>query len=145
MFKFRLLPLCTSCLRRINPYSVCPKKTLSSRSDTTEELNRPIKYTSSPASKYRAKTTRTGVQEERLWYEPYVIVGSISVFLFYFCVFREENDIDKELHTSLYSRIDGLEEHQLRLSLKYNEDVGKESGQIIQRLEEIEQEKQKKI
>lgn len=102
----------------------------------------PIKYSVSPASKYKAKFSRTGVTEPRLWYEPYVLLTSISVFLIYFTVLREENDIDQELSTSLYSRIAGLEEHQLKLSLQYNQQNGLDTEAIINRLKEIEKEKQ---
>ncbi|KAJ8931252.1 hypothetical protein NQ314_015856 [Rhamnusium bicolor] len=90
---------------------------------------------------YKAKTTRTGVIEPRLWYEPYILIASISVFLLYFTVIREENDIDEELQISLYSRIAGLEEHQLRASLEYNRHHGLETEGIIKRLKEIEKEK----
>ncbi|KAF7286854.1 hypothetical protein GWI33_003908 [Rhynchophorus ferrugineus] len=53
-----------------------------------------------------------------------------------------ENDIDKELSRSLYSRIDGLEEQQLKISLKFNEERGLDTTDIRSRLKEIETEKQ---
>ena len=105
----------------------------------------PIKYSSSAASNYKAKQTRTGIADERLWYEPYVIFGSLTLFLVYFCILREENDIDKELNQDLYTKIGGLEESQLRLSLKYNQDNGKDTSAILNRLAEIEQEKEKAL
>ncbi|KAG5899348.1 hypothetical protein JTB14_036837 [Gonioctena quinquepunctata] len=102
----------------------------------------PIKFSTSRARTYKASTTRTGQQyEQRLWYEPYVIMASISAFLIYFCILREENDIDAELSTSLYSRIHGLEEVQLKQSLLYNERHGLDTKDIIKRLQEIEEEK----
>ncbi|XP_056631234.1 uncharacterized protein LOC130441533 [Diorhabda sublineata] len=104
----------------------------------------PIKYSTSPASKYSAKSTRTGVHSEpRLWYEPYVIITSITVFMIYFTILREENDIDEELGRSLYSRIEGLEEFQLKQSLAYNESHGEDTKEIKQRLAELEAEKTK--
>jgi hypothetical protein len=33
--------------------------------------------------------------------------------MLYFCVFREENDIDEELGKSLYDRVPGLKKSQL--------------------------------
>lgn len=100
----------------------------------------PIKYTTSPAQYWRAKYSRQGKMDDDniLWYEPYVIMGSLSVFLIYFLILREENDLDEELSKSLYSRIDGLEETQLRLSLKYNIEHGLETQPIVDRLKEIE-------
>ncbi|CAH1100047.1 unnamed protein product [Psylliodes chrysocephalus] len=108
--------------------------------DDPEDIG-PIKFSASPASKYKARSTRTGYYEPRLWYEPYVIMTSISVFLVYFMFLREENDIDEDLGRNLYSRIEGLEELQLRQSLEYNLAHGKESAAIVKRLKEIEEEK----
>lgn len=104
----------------------------------------PIKFSQSPAKSYKASVSRTGVSEPRLWYEQYVILGSLAVFLIYFCVLRQENDIDKELGRSLYSRIEGLEEAQLRMSLRYNLDNGLDTTAIVQRLQEIEEAKNRK-
>lgn len=73
-----------------------------------------------------------------------MIITSISIFLIYFCILREENDVDEELKMSLYSRIPGLEEHQLYAVLKYNEERGLDTKDIINRLQEIEAEKNKK-
>lgn len=99
-----------------------------------------VKYSTSPASKYKASETIHGKANERLWYEIPVIFASLAIFLIYFSI-REENDIDAELDRSLYSRIDGLEELQLKLSLKYNQEQGKDTKDIEQRLKEIELEK----
>ncbi|XP_066246192.1 ubiquinol-cytochrome c reductase complex assembly factor 4 isoform X2 [Euwallacea similis] len=132
-----LLPICSSCLRRLTyPNS----RLLSSHKEASEGYSDvPIKFSTSPASKYKASTSRMGVENTRLWYEPYVILSCLTVFLVYFCILREENDIDKELDKSLYSRIEGLEETQLRLSLKYNLDNGLDTADIVHRLQEIEE------
>lgn len=109
--------------------------------DEVEYDDGPIKFSTSRAVTYKAKDTITGLREERLWYEPYVLMFSIGVFLVYFCILREENDVDKELDKSLYSRIEGLEEYQLKLSLQYNLDNGLATADITKRLAEIEREK----
>ncbi|XP_018578334.1 uncharacterized protein LOC108916538 [Anoplophora glabripennis] len=101
----------------------------------------PVKYSASPASKYKAKYSITGNTEPRLWYEPHVLLTSMTIFLIYFTLLREENDIDQELNTSLYSRIAGLEEHQLTLSLQYNQQNGLDTDAILNRLKEIKREK----
>ncbi|EFA07828.2 hypothetical protein TcasGA2_TC005397 [Tribolium castaneum] len=69
--------------------------------DKVEDLDAPVKYTTSPARFWKASTTRKGGINARLWYEPYVILASISVFMVYFTMLREENDIDVELTRSL--------------------------------------------
>lgn len=74
------------------------------------------------------------------WYQPYVVIGSVTVFLLYFCVFREESDVDLEFNKTLYERIKGLEKEQLLQSYKFNKEHGKEVFEIEQRLIEIEEE-----
>ncbi|XP_050298422.1 uncharacterized protein LOC126737532 [Anthonomus grandis grandis] len=142
---YQLLPRCSGCLKLSPKFRNLARGFCTKKSPVElEDINAPIKYSTSKACMYQAKTTRTGIAEERLWYEPYVILASITTFLLYFCVFREENDIDKELSVSLYSRIDGLEEYQLRLSLKYNLDRGLDTTAIRDRLAQIEEEKRQK-
>lgn len=109
-------------------------------SSSAEE--KPIIYSKSAASRWQAKTTRLGRTANRLWYEPYVIAGSLTVFLIYFCVLREENDIDQELGKTLYSRISGLEEKQLEIVLQYNKEKGLSTENITERLEDIRKSKE---
>jgi hypothetical protein len=70
-----------------------------------------------------------------------IITLSFGSLLVYFCILREENDVDEELRTgSLYRRIEGLEEAQLNATLKYNEDHGIDNRPIRARLAEIHRE-----
>lgn len=71
------------------------------------------------------------------WYQPYVVAISLSTFLLYFCVLREENDVDTSLKMSLYDRIEGLEEKQLELTLEEYIQSGKDTAPIKARLIEI--------
>lgn len=109
----------------------------------TENLNKPIVYSASPASKWQAKHSRMGTNAERLRYEPHIVLISLTVFMIYFCVLREESDIDKEFEQTLVNRITGLEEQQIRIALEYNEKHGLEIKQLNDRLEEIESSKRK--
>lgn len=61
--------------------------------------------------------------------------------MIYFTMLREENDYDLELTRTLYSRIEGLEEQQLREVLDYNDARGLETADILKRLNELEGEK----
>lgn len=72
------------------------------------------------------------------WYQPYVVCGSVAVFLIYFCILREENDIDSEFDKTLYERLSGLEKTQLIQSYKFNKEHGKDTADIERRLKEIE-------
>nr|CAI5850056.1 unnamed protein product [Callosobruchus analis] len=112
-----------------------------SKKESHDDEEGPIKFSTSPARQYRAETTRRGYVESRLWYEPYVIICSLTVFMVYFCILREENDIDRELERTLYSRIEGLEEFQLKQSLEYNRQHNLDTADIIRRLRELEMEK----
>lgn len=72
-----------------------------------------------------------------MWYQTYVISISLTVFLIYFCVLREENDIDLELEKNLFDRVPGLEERQLVTSYKYNMEHGLEVADIEKRMKEL--------
>lgn len=79
------------------------------------------------------------------WYQPFSVVGSVAVFLIYFCVLREESDIDLEFDKTLYDRIQGLEKEQLLQSYRYNKEHGKSVEDIERRLKELEAEEEKLV
>lgn len=126
--------------RPSSPYSTSKQQSAGEDEDDT-----PVRYSTSAARQWQARTSRTGPEMNRLWYEPYVILGSITIFMIYFTMLREENDVDEELSRSLYSRIEGLEEYQLRLSLDYNKKHNRDNTDIIKRLKELEAEKEKSL
>ncbi|XP_019894330.1 uncharacterized protein LOC101896662 [Musca domestica] len=102
-----------------------------------EVNNQPINYFGSDAALWRAKDTRSGGSDEHLWYQPYVISGSLAIFLLYFCVLREESDIDLKLEGSLYEHVQGLEEVQLSMNYKYNKENGLDNTEVVKRLTEL--------
>lgn len=61
----------------------------------------------------------------------------MAIFLLYFCVFREENDIDKKLEGSLFDHIQGFEEVQLTQSYKHNLENNLDNSAIEVRLREL--------
>ncbi|XP_014240729.1 uncharacterized protein LOC106661695 [Cimex lectularius] len=113
------------------------------RMSTVDEPNdQPVKFSTSKASKWKAEFSRRGTsKEESPWFEPLAVGASAAVFLIYFCVLREENDIDEKLDISIYRRIDGLEEYQLRQLLAHNKRNGKDVTDIENRLQELSREK----
>ncbi|GJQ72052.1 hypothetical protein Trydic_g3153 [Trypoxylus dichotomus] len=137
-FSCRSLLKKTSMLRILGNTSTNYARKSIKVNEEIEDESKPIKYTATPAMKWQAKFSRMGVVDTRLWYEPYVIMISIAIFLIYFCILREENDIDAELDKTLYQRISGLEEHQLYALLEYNQERGLETKDIIARLQELE-------
>ncbi|KAK4873695.1 hypothetical protein RN001_013055 [Aquatica leii] len=106
-------------------------------SNETPDLEKPIAYTQSPANKWKAEYSRQGTSQDRLWYEPYVVLASVAVFLVYFCILREESDVDHEFEISLYSRVKGLEEQQLLIAMKNRQAQGLDNTIYEQRLKEL--------
>ncbi|KAJ6638453.1 hypothetical protein Bhyg_11188 [Pseudolycoriella hygida] len=103
-----------------------------------DQLNKPVEYFGSKAASWTAKQSHYNPNyDEDLWYQPFVISGSLMVFMAYFFIFREENDVDEKLTVSLYDRIEGLEEHQLEQSLKYNKSKGLSTLELENRLKEL--------
>ena len=115
--------------------SVC-KKSTNSPQDVDDA---PLPFSKSKAASWSAKSSFSGKQsvEEEPWYQPLVISISIGAILLWFCVLREENDLDRELEKTLYDRVDGLEEKQLELVLEHNRTQGLDTRAIQARLNEI--------
>ncbi|XP_045138888.1 uncharacterized protein LOC123520567 isoform X2 [Portunus trituberculatus] len=107
------------------------------------DLDEPLKFSTSRAATWKARDTYGSmVTEDKMpWYQPYVVALSLSTFLLYFCVLREENDVDTSLRMSLYDRIEGLEEKQLELTLEEYIQSGKDTAPVRERLKEIRESK----
>ncbi|XP_067633430.1 uncharacterized protein [Eurosta solidaginis] len=107
------------------------------KSSTSENPDDPINFFGSQAESWRARQTRSGGAEEALWFQPYVISASLTIFLLYFCVLREESDIDRKLEGNLFEHVNGLEEVQLMVNYKYYKDNGLDTTQLEKRLSEL--------
>jgi len=68
---------------------------------TEDDNDEPIKYSTSKAAAMRIDEYRMPHGDSIPWYQPYIISLSLTVFLGYFCILREENDIDLLLETNL--------------------------------------------
>lgn len=115
------------------------------RSLCTETKDEPVRFSTSQARKWRVRQTfGPGAHPKNYRHEFFrlvLIIGSIIIFLVYFCILREENDIDEELEVPLINRIKGLEESQLRQAIEFNKSHGISTKELEQRLKEIELEK----
>ncbi|XP_061713535.1 uncharacterized protein LOC133522277 [Cydia pomonella] len=120
-------------------------RNFSSKIEASE--NEPIKFTTSAAA--RKKTIRPVAVKykpsDMPWYQPYSVLASVTVFLIYFCVLREESDVDLEFNKTLYERIKGLEKEQLLQSYKYNKENGLSVEAIEERLKQLELEEAKTV
>lgn len=124
-----------SAIAQVTTRSYCaPKETTVKR-----DLNEPVKFVGSPASMWAARQSRQGSRpyEDVPWFQTYVVCGSVAIFLLYFCVLREENDIDLEMEKSLYERVPGLEQTQLIINYKYNLEHQIDNKAIVARMMEV--------
>lgn len=96
-----------------------------------------MKYFGSEAAKWPARYTLRGVDDDMPTYQPAVVIISMIAFLTYFCILREESDIDHKLGKSLFEQVDGLEELQLAISYKYNKERGLDTKDIEYRLKQL--------
>lgn len=131
-------------LRIINintKFSSLAARSFSSPAKPTESrnLNEPNKFVGSAAASWTSKQGRMGsVDYEKIpWFQMYAVVGSVAIFLIYFCILREENDIDLELEKSLYDRVPGLEQTQLILNFKFNLENDNDNSAIEARMKEL--------
>lgn len=115
---------------------------MNKKSNIDDEVDdKPIKFSTSNAAKWRAEVSRSGTRDPAPWFQSYIISLSLSVFMLYFFYLREESDIDREFEKTLYERIYGLEEKQLEIVLKYNSENNLPTEDIRNRLKEIQKEK----
>ncbi|KAL6424187.1 hypothetical protein ACFW04_009802 [Cataglyphis niger] len=83
--------------------------------DSDDITKQPLKYSTSKAATMRINEYRDPYGDEVPWYQPYSIIFSFSIFLIYFCILREENDIDLMLSNELG---DSLKQFDNRLAEK---------------------------
>ncbi|KAK8730120.1 hypothetical protein OTU49_008465 [Cherax quadricarinatus] len=124
----------------------CRFRTAQPSSEEKIDLEKPVKFSTSRASTWKAQDTFSGrpsSEDTFPWIQPYVVIVCLAIFLLYFCYYRQENHIDEKLSKSLYDHIEGLEEKQLEISLKYNLETGRDTEAIVKRLAEIKDAKEK--
>jgi hypothetical protein len=99
----------------------------------------PIKFVGSPAQKFKSKFTRVGDldPDSKPTSQPIIVVLSVAIFMLYFCVLREENDIDLHLGKSLFEQVPGLEAPTFISLYKYNVEHNIDNTDVIKRLLEL--------
>lgn len=73
-----------------------------------EDVDHPVRYSKTKAYTYLARNSR---YMEHNWpdCQPYVIVFSLTIFMIYFCILREENDLDEMIYMPLETRLQEIE------------------------------------
>lgn len=86
-------------------------------SDVTDQ---PIKYSSSKAATMRINEYRDpyGDEDKEPWYQVYSVLISMAAFLIYFCILREENDIDAILYNDLEDTLKKIEKEKIEKKAK---------------------------
>merc|ERR1712098_107102 len=132
-----------------NPINISVNQVITFNFSTSLRLEQdgpkgPVKFTSSAA--YRMPgTVFNEKSEDDFAYQPLFVGGSVLAFLIYFCILREENDVDQKLTGNQYDKVEGLEKTDLMTCIKYYEENGLDPTDLKKRLEEVlEEEKLKK-
>lgn len=105
--------------------------------DIPFEEQKPIDYLKSPAAQWKAQYSVAGIKDDSPWIEMWSVLFSVSIFLIYFCILREENDIDEKLKQPLYDHVPGLEETNLLVLHKYNKENNIDNKLIEARMKEL--------
>ena len=103
----------------------------------------PLRFSTSGAASWRARDTFGGGAEDDVpWYQIPSVLLSTAALLIYFCVLREESDIDERLgggSAGAMSQVPGLEKQTLQAYIRHQEMAGKSADREKARLREIEQ------
>lgn len=70
--------------------------------------DKPIPLSTTQAATWKAEHTRAP-PNERVWFAPHVISASVGLFMIYFCILREENDIDEIIYRPLPETLKGID------------------------------------
>lgn len=99
----------------------------------------PVKFSTSDGFAPNPFTPRGTMSPPRPNFEFRSIQLSVIAFLVYFCILREENDIDERIREpgNLYDVLEGLERKKLEEQLKTRTDKGLDTKAIRMRLSEL--------
>lgn len=86
--------------------------------DSNDVIDQPIKYSSSKAATMRINEYRNPYEDKNPWYQEYSILVSTAVFLIYFCILREENDIDLIIYNDLEDTLKQVEKKTIEKNAK---------------------------
>ncbi|XP_031630956.1 uncharacterized protein LOC116345616 [Contarinia nasturtii] len=115
-------------VRNVVPVRYFKKK---SESDAIKS-DKPMDFFGTSAERVRV----TPAPPERPKYSAEIVTISLASFLVYFCILREENDIDEALGRDLYDYF-GEEGSRLKKAYDYNIEHGLPTAEILDRLREI--------
>lgn len=131
-----LLKLYAFCYRKtffrvpVNCYfsNICFSRRISSKISEVDE--QPIKFSTSKAANWSAKKSLEGTGDApRI--QGIVIAICMATFLIYFCILREENDIDEMLgNKDLWKEVPQLEETVIKVAIQEHKKLGKDTAEL---------------
>ena len=101
-----------------------------------EEDNAPIKYSTSKAREHSPFDTFL-TRRKGPAYQPYIVIASMTVFLVYFLMLREENDMDEELDRSLFDKIPTLKDQTILAEIHKAKAAGRDVTQLELQLKQL--------
>lgn len=105
------------------------------RASTTGKRDDPVKFSTSEAKKWDAMDTFVPEKGRRVPpSQPIIIVLSVTVFLIYFLLLREENELDRKLLRPLEESVPNIKEFTLRKQIQQYENMGLDSSELKQAL-----------
>ncbi|BFZ17376.1 hypothetical protein BsWGS_20414 [Bradybaena similaris] len=119
---------CLLHLKRAGPVRCGMHLTKACRAAEKEISAGPVKFTSSAAnipSKFKPRDANK--------YEPLIVLSSFTIFMLYFCYFREENDLDE----MLYKPVPMLDELHLVQTISEMKEKGLDTRQAEAQLQEL--------
>jgi len=133
--------------------SVTPRRWLSiaaslaakPRPPPEEDESAPVRFSTSGAASWKARDTFGGEpDDDSPWYQPLAVTGSVAALLIYFCVLREESDLDARLDGGLLQRVPGLERPSLEAYVHHQEAAGRNVDVERHRLDQLYEEERDK-
>ncbi|KAK3584993.1 hypothetical protein CHS0354_037367 [Potamilus streckersoni] len=104
------------------------------------DRDQPLPYMS--VRKAQSRINKAVMHESAPPYQGFIVWISILVFMIYFFILREENDMDELLDHSLTSKLSDLEEHDILKRIHYNRTHSFSTAELEARLHEIQAGKQ---
>eukprot|EP00088_Acartia_fossae_P039000 TRINITY_DN40562_c0_g1_i1.p1 TRINITY_DN40562_c0_g1~~TRINITY_DN40562_c0_g1_i1.p1 ORF type:complete len:188 (-),score=30.04 TRINITY_DN40562_c0_g1_i1:190-723(-) len=106
-----------------------------------QEDLKPVKFTQSGAYRMNPEyaTAIKPQGDKQPLYQSIMVPFSVIVFMIYFFILREENDMDDMiLGTSLFDRVEGLEKTQIEVCIAHYEKNGLDTRDLKERLAELQ-------
>jgi len=134
---FRNCPRALSCS---STYRSSQKQHDVDSSDNADQPDEPIKYSSTEARHYRSFDTFL-TERSAPWYQPYVVIASLSVFAVYFFILREENDWDEDIGLSIFEKVPGLHAADLHNRIQEAKRKGLDTSDLQRELDQLYRER----